>query len=452
MFYELGSGVSGLHLERSASLAFFAALLASSSAQGAELFQGWCRQATCNWFSIEEKDAVAYGPDGVLYAVRVKQWYSDLDPNTGKRSGKRRFAGERTSYTYCSKTRPADISDFEGEYLVTLHAPNQESTYAGYTFEPLQAYFSVCHAVNFLTDPRLGVQLAQRLGYNLPVAAAQQTRIKAVKDILTIELENHPKPLADLQAPSVASTEPPVSSRTESSGEATVTDGSVKSTGPVIPNNVPNEACDLKNIYSQLEAAVKPKSEFETEAEFAERAQREVVASGVQLRNVFCDLGGRNLIRYDAEKKGFRGVAMQLRVQDPDLDLGSYEATSAMGVKVIIYKSQYEVWVGEFPKGVISGFVPMSPDSAKRESETLRFGYVVNVIPPFHKLDRYTTTPKVTDPRETTVIKRSIYMQPLKLVAYNAVTREILWSGEPTTCPVFKGSSVTEMKFGPCSQ
>lgn len=124
-----------------------------------------------------KKTLLEKGRDGTLYSVELagRSWRIESQPPDT-------FEPTRTSYVYCSKTRPAFIFKTDGKFIA--HLLNPGGDWYGYNQSDYPVYWATCH--NFVGPDFFSEVMKNRaiqLGYplNLP---SEQMDLNNVRDIL----------------------------------------------------------------------------------------------------------------------------------------------------------------------------------------------------------------------------------------------------------------------------
>ncbi|NEO82738.1 MAG: hypothetical protein F6J87_00520 [Spirulina sp. SIO3F2] len=143
------------------------------SAQANDLIlPGRCHMGQCWENKFLGKTPLQAGPNGTLYAVELalRIWPIGTEPSSD-------FDAPRTSYIYCSTTRPAIIFRFEGDttYYGNLLNPGGDN-WSGATQDAYPIYWATCH--NFVGPDFFSQAMTTKaieLGYplNLPNESLQ---------------------------------------------------------------------------------------------------------------------------------------------------------------------------------------------------------------------------------------------------------------------------------------
>ena len=156
-----------MHRPRTRKLAALLACLSLTPAtsNAAELIPGRCHMGACNWFSVEEKDLVGTTKSGALFKVVLKGWQSLHPDGDYVRKTPRQGGQARTSYVFCSKSKPALIDrDGQGRWAAEYLPINAAFGPPGVLETAATIYFAVCHAIG-AGNRESTTDLARRFGY-----------------------------------------------------------------------------------------------------------------------------------------------------------------------------------------------------------------------------------------------------------------------------------------------
>ncbi|RVU14178.1 hypothetical protein [Methylobacterium oryzihabitans] len=119
----------------------------------------------CDWFSIEEKDLTGTSKAGALFKIVMKHWQSHHPDGNYARKTPRKGGQAKTSYTFCSKTKPALINrDVQGRWAAEYLPINSEFGPPGAQETATTIYFAACHAIGAGNREAI-TDLARRFGY-----------------------------------------------------------------------------------------------------------------------------------------------------------------------------------------------------------------------------------------------------------------------------------------------
>jgi hypothetical protein len=150
----------------------------AQSYERADLVRGLCRKDGCDEFSILGKQAVSQTDQGTLYRTRVKTYHAS---NRGRVE-----QAEEDGYVFCSRVRPAILSEDVGQSVAFLLAPEaprepRETT----NFYAL--YFGLCHGVEAgRMAARDWRSVAASLSYNVPLVQSQTVSLKRPEEVTTL--------------------------------------------------------------------------------------------------------------------------------------------------------------------------------------------------------------------------------------------------------------------------
>jgi hypothetical protein len=147
---------------------------------------GRCHMDYCSWFSIESAEALGEAPHGVLFKLDTK-WFSSHHPRGYDRPAPRKFDNEGTSYVFCSKTKPALLSqsDDKKTWTADFLAPGNRQEVFGANETALAYYWAACHRAIVKDVYDEGARLGQKLGYRIGKAADSIDKIADPKVALT---------------------------------------------------------------------------------------------------------------------------------------------------------------------------------------------------------------------------------------------------------------------------
>lgn len=159
--------------------------LMPATTRAAELIPGRCHMGSCSWFSLEEKDLVGTAKAGALFKIVLKGWQSHHpDGNYGRRAP-RQGGQARTSYVFCSKTKPALINrDVQGRWAAEYLPINAAFGPPGVQETATTIYFAACHAIGAGNQEDM-TDLARRFGYpEQETEGPEEKPITQLEDIL----------------------------------------------------------------------------------------------------------------------------------------------------------------------------------------------------------------------------------------------------------------------------
>ena len=145
-----------------------------------DLVRGLCRPDGCDEFAILAADRLTATSEGALFRTRVKTFHAS--------SAGRKELGQENGYVYCSRTKPAIMSEQGGTTMAFLLAPfaraeSRESVRLNANFHAL--YFAICHnmaAGRAAVHDLAGV--AQSHGYRVALAQSKLVRLNRAEDIV----------------------------------------------------------------------------------------------------------------------------------------------------------------------------------------------------------------------------------------------------------------------------
>ncbi len=141
------------------------------------ILPGRCHMGLCWENKLIRKELLRQNSRGKLYAVELasRSWNMDTQPPN-------RWEAPKTSYVYCSTTRPAFIFNSDGTYLA--HLLNPGGSPFGYEMSSYPIYWATCH--NFVGPDFFSEEMtarAIRLGYPLSLEI-RQVELSNVLDIM----------------------------------------------------------------------------------------------------------------------------------------------------------------------------------------------------------------------------------------------------------------------------
>ncbi|WP_156387748.1 hypothetical protein [Methylobacterium sp. Leaf399] len=176
-----------MHRPRTRKLAALLACLSLTPAptNAAELISGRCHMGFCSWFSVEEKDLAGTAKAGALFKVVLKGWQSHHPDGNYARKTPRQGGQARTSYVFCSKSKPALINrDEQGRWAAEYLPINAAFGPPGVLETATTIYFAVCHAIGAGSQTDT-TDLARRFGYpEQEEEGPAETPIAQLEDIL----------------------------------------------------------------------------------------------------------------------------------------------------------------------------------------------------------------------------------------------------------------------------
>ncbi|KQT09033.1 hypothetical protein ASG40_10235 [Methylobacterium sp. Leaf399] len=139
----------------------------------------------CSWFSVEEKDLAGTAKAGALFKVVLKGWQSHHPDGNYARKTPRQGGQARTSYVFCSKSKPALINrDEQGRWAAEYLPINAAFGPPGVLETATTIYFAVCHAIGAGSQTDT-TDLARRFGYpEQEEEGPAETPIAQLEDIL----------------------------------------------------------------------------------------------------------------------------------------------------------------------------------------------------------------------------------------------------------------------------
>ena len=132
------------------------------------LIVGRCHMNTCGYFSIDKADRVGISPKGELYSITVKNWEAG-DCKHIYKCGQREGGEQSSFYVFCSKQKPAIISNENGKWGAWLLQIGNSYKVCGACESTYSEYWATCHGISGLIaaskNDDVGDALAKKLGY-----------------------------------------------------------------------------------------------------------------------------------------------------------------------------------------------------------------------------------------------------------------------------------------------
>jgi len=231
----------------------------------------------------------------------------------------------------------------------------------------------------------------------------------------------------------------------------------------VVTNTLPEFAIDSDAKFIKLPPAtvspdvllrsleVKPKSEFETRDQYAERLERVLTQLSYAIRLPVSQSTEADDCRaaatYDADS-AMLSISLPADQEDfgPDLEegvqvscsetvLGTYVGRNGFNVKARVTRLRRELTIiaaPGFPSFAARLRIPMAPDAAKRHKPNLGILAIVSPAVISNEIIRRTSIrrePQIDSPRDVTEYKTFINSSPIRFVVYNRGTGQILFNG-----------------------
>lgn len=210
--------------------------------------------------------------------------------------------------------------------------------------------------------------------------------------------------------------------------------------------------CDVPALSAQILEGTPPKTQFETDAVYAQRLKaKAALAVGGDLATILrCTLPKASAVKYNAEKRGFEiSIYSEIYAGSDYQDTGApYEASNAYGMKVTVKPQTAKSWKVKLPyHSLYPVFVSFDPKFAERNFEDMAFAFTGPLISPFAQEEKYKSNPTISSPFETDMTARTIFINPQYFIIYNARSNQIYTSIKVFTCPLYDTKT---MGIGSC--
>ena len=146
-----------------------------------KLLPRYCHMGECTWTSIENRESQGQRGDGELFKVTTRRWHAEYPNGMSYDAPAPRTGGEYADeYVFCSKTRPAVASFFDGKWMADTLSPDQPEGVYGYNSSTYTLYFAACHGLA-VEDPSQAHPAA--LGYRTNSERVNQVEIASPIDM-----------------------------------------------------------------------------------------------------------------------------------------------------------------------------------------------------------------------------------------------------------------------------